>query len=145
MGIEEALQGLGPSGISVDNQEELYVLAAGATGAEDMAYKLWSNRQLSLAVWNDSIRALGHPYRICHNNDIEDEFHVIVQELKPVVIAIARKALKKSRAIEKYVSLKDRYDEITPQPDWKGQFWQLPLGVVIETIRCWLKSQIPAV
>ena len=145
LGIEKALQGLGPSGISVENPAELYELATGATGDEDMAYKLWSNRQLSLAVWNDSIRALGHPYRICYNNDIEDEFHVILQELKPVVIAIARKALKKSGAIEKYVSLKDSYDEITPQADWKGQFWQLPLGVVIETIRCWLKSQIPDV
>lgn len=145
LGIEKALQGLGLSGMSVENPAELYELAAGATGDEDMAYKLWSNRRLSLAVWNDSIRALGHPYRICHNNNIEDEFYIIVQELKPVVIAVMRKALKRSGAIERYVSLKDSYDEITPQADWEEQFWQLPLGVVIETMRCWFISQIPDV
>lgn len=145
LGVEKALHGLGPSGIEVANPAELYDLATVATGDEDMAYKLWSNRRLSLAVWNDSIRALGHPYRICYNDDIEDEFHVITQELKSLVIAAARKALEKSGAIEEYVSLKDSYDEITPQSDWKEHFWRLPLGIVIETVRSWLKSQIPDV
>ena len=144
-GIEKALQELGQIGVSVENPAELYELAAVATGDEDMAYKLWSYRHLSLAIWNDAIRALGHPYRICQNNDIDDEFYVIGQELKPVVVAIVRKALIEDEAIGRYVSLKNSFNDITPQADWKERFWQLPLGVVIEIIRSWIRSQIPEI
>ena len=143
LGIEKALEGMGESDIHLENTAKLYELAASATSDEDMAYKLWSNYQLPLFEWNNSIRCLGSPYRICQNNGIEDEFNVIIQELKPVVIAIARKVLKINGAIDKYISIKHSYDEIIPEDFWKEQFWQLPIGAVVKVVRRWFGSQFP--
>ncbi|MFC1971400.1 hypothetical protein ACFLV0_05710, partial [Chloroflexota bacterium] len=142
VGVKEALQQLAANGTGVTNPIELYILAGEANGDEDMANKLWSTHQVSLAVWNDAMRALGYPYRICRNNDIEEESLVILQELRPAVIAILRKALKENGEKEKYVSLKVSYDEMPPHVDWKEQYWQLPFAVVLETVLDWLKSQV---
>ena len=69
--------------------------------------------------------------------------NVIIQELKPVVIAIARKVLKINGAIDKYISIKHSYDEIIPEDFWKEQFWQLPIGAVVKVVRRWFGSQFP--
>ena len=141
--VKEALQRFQLGGVPLERPVELYELAADATGDQDMAYRLWTKRGLSLATWNDSTRALGQPYRVCYNDDVEDEFRVIIQQLNPVVTAIVREALKKSGAVERYVSLKNSYSGLVPQDDLKERFWRLPLEVVTQAVRCWFESQLP--
>lgn len=142
IGIKKALQEMGTGKLGFSNSLELYDLAAEATSDEDTAYKLWLSHKLSLATWNDAIRALGHPYRICRNSDIEEEYQVVMQELKPVMIAILREALKESADKEKYVALKINYDEIEPHAEWKELYWKLPFEIVLESAIDWLKSQV---
>ena len=143
-GVKKTLQETKRIGLYLDKPNDLYQLMLSATGDDDMAFKLWSHRKVPLATWNDAINALGYPYRTCVNNEVDDEFYIVLQELKPVINAILREAVIREKSIERYVALKDGYNKLLPHPEWKERYWQLPFGDTIALIRSWLVSQIPS-
>jgi Domain of unknown function (DUF3883) len=91
-----------------------------------------------LSRWNAAVAALGPPYGPVENAGAAEDFEIRRQELRPIVRAVLRDHARLAQDPAQYLSLKQDFEDVAPDPTWASAYWSLPEEAVAAHLVAWL-------